>query len=292
MLLSDVIGKLDSNTMFVTVTFHLPGDKRKGSIYELVGEGNKIPEGVVGDRYVLHKKILQCDEFLECRRISVDVRRKIRDKWGYPSFMLREGVYRIPKVVKEEVHQYIKDMEAQFYLFRDALLLKYEQLIEDDRVALGSLFRKEDYPALDDFASRFGVEYRFFTIETEHSNVSEDQSIAEEVNLIKYHLRKGALAILETIHNCLGYSNTGRKMPMKESTWNRFLEFLRLFDVKNVVDDNELASLVGEIKEVLGEASLDDVRDEVFRSSVEDVVGRIVFGIKGLVEDSERCIIL
>jgi len=272
--------------VYLTVTFHIAYLSRKGDLSKVEVEAEK-------SRLSLHKRIAQCEEYDKCVAIATSVRKDIREKWGFPTVVLRDGVYIIPIELVEEVKEYIEEKKAEFNSWRDRFIKKYTRLIEEDRVRLGILFSESDYPSPEEMARKFYVYYRFFEINDLPIGLEERQKeLEEEYKQLQYFLRKGMLEIFQTVLNCLGTTPSGRKGGIKEKTFERLCFLLDVFGKRNITEDKELADIVDKMKAIFEGKSLADVQDHGFHGRIQEEVANLVRKTKRLVEESERCITL
>lgn len=150
----------------------------------------------------------------------------------------------------------------------------YPQAIEDARALLGTAFKEEDYPPVDEIERYFTLDVKFLPMPAGDQimnalgaevaadvNRHVDEMLKEAANDAKDRLRKAVERMAETL------TKGGKIYDTMPGTINELAEQLPV--LAGITDDKELASMVKEVKETLSGYHGDDFRgNKVAQSTV------------------------
>src|SRR3990172_5607830 len=123
--------ELFDKTTCLSVTFHMPGRNRHGSLDKVTTEAEK-------SELVLTKRIFDSDNYRKCVRIAVKTRDWLNTR-ALPS-PLKEGTYLIPIALLDSVESKMSEIKTEYAKAADAFILEYPGLILEWREKLKDQF--------------------------------------------------------------------------------------------------------------------------------------------------------
>lgn len=230
----------------------------------------------------ISKRMLSSKEFAAILRLDSQLKTWLH-KLALPSFF-RRGTFLLPL-------RLVDTIDTALFSYKEArdnavneLLDAYPRIIEADKAKLGPEFCATDYPSKDMLKASFYVSYRYVSLETpdkledisasifqrEKERVAQMwDSAADNVrNLLRYSLQETLDALLKAIRP----DEDGRKKRLSKSVVNNLMDFLAMFDMRNITDDEELAEIVDKCKNILGGKDISNIkkdtelRDQVYTS--------------------------
>tara|TARA_R110000824_G_scaffold136367_2_gene299952 strand:+ start:913 stop:1893 length:981 start_codon:yes stop_codon:yes gene_type:complete len=286
-----------SKTIAVSIQFGSIGQSRKVSMTGVDIDADK-------NRLSLSAKILQCKEADAIRSLFGEVRLSLVDtRQGLllPS-LFKRGVYLVPIASVEAVDGILKQGREDLAERVEALVAVYPERIEADRIALCSKFSSAHYPSVEELREMFSISWRYLSLGASSQLESISASVyADEVERVKIEcasvgdeikatLRGAALALVTSMHERLsGFTESGKPKIFRDSTVNKLVEFLNTFEVRNVMNDSELSSTLGQMRSLLSGVTPADLRsNEALRSAVGEQVGAIQESLTALVTTQTR----
>jgi len=168
------------------------------------------------------------------------------------------------------------------------LLDAYPTIIDEDKKKLGPEFNSGDYPDKEVLEASFYVSYRYVSLETpekledisasifqrEKERVSQMwDSAAENVrDLLRFSLQE----TVDKLTCALKPSEDGSRKRLAKSTVSNLVEFLAMFDMRNITDDKELEAVVNKCKSVLEGVDLTNIKkNEEIKNRVLTSLGEV-----------------
>jgi len=194
---------------------------------------------------------------------------------GLPSFF-KPGTHRLPLAMVEEVEQKMTDFLKLRGPAIDKFCALYPDLIEAMREPLGSQYRREDYPPVEDVRARFSFEWRWFELDGVPDRLDAvstaayraakkrlDQNMAEVVDGLRTALREFLRGIVaELTKKLAGEGDEAPKQFRQSTVLNDLSEFFRTFPLRNVTDDAALADVVAQLRLLTSNVDLDEVKTD------------------------------
>lgn len=148
---------------------------------------------------------------------------------------------------------------------------QYEGWKEEARKTHGALFKEENYPSLDDLRSKFGFDIDVLPIPNVADwrvNLANDQAEELRKNVSQKYIelqQRAMRSLCESLMEVVEHMHTRLSDPeakFKNSLVENVKEQLEIVSSLNVTDDKVLAAMVAEVKEKLGSAKPDELRDD------------------------------
>jgi len=263
-------------TRCLSVTFHLPGDSRKGSLGDVSVDADK-------SELRLQKKIFRSESFRKAQVISIKTRQWIEAR-SLPS-PLRSGTYLIPESLVDAVEEKLKEAESEFNAAADAFCNEYPTLIKNAKERLRGQFNQNNYPPVDQMRRKFWME-RLFLDFAPSNGIEQTEELSRAIDEIKAALRCGLLDLIDKLSGMLGTKKNGKKRAVTDKALQSFNEWIALLPERLVVDDAELVKLVDQAKELMSGKSRADFRDiESVRTATRKGLQEVGEQIRGLLKD-------
>ena len=255
-----------------------------------LGNRRKVPTSMVevdADPGAVHvgKELLESPELKTVAGEDDAIR-----KWVYarslPSYgTLRDGVYRIPLTLVDQVDEELEAFRQRRQALIDKFLEGYPALVNKALIRLRALYNPNDYPHLDQVAARFTFDYRylaFMTPETLSARLLSRErakaaaEVSTEVEEIKVALRAGFAELVAHAADRLVVRPDGKKVAFRDSLVSNMEEFFGYFGARNLVGDDELAALVERARESMKGVTAQTLRtDDVTRASVKKTLDQV-----------------
>lgn len=202
---------------------------------------------------------------------------------GY-GFTLGGGQNLIPVTLIPAVRERIQEMISDRNEAIDRFVEHYESYIEEAKVSNGKLFEAEKYPTAEEVRNSFVFEYKFIgnQVPEELKKVSEDLYEAEKERIelecaaaapqIREALRQSFLGLVDHFANALkNDEKTGRRKVFSGSNVTHLVDFISLFNDKDLTGDKSLKDLVSQAKSMVDGFDIDKMKsDDEFRAELEE----------------------
>ncbi|MBU6231560.1 hypothetical protein KGP36_02735 [Patescibacteria group bacterium] len=207
-----------------------------------------------------------------------ETKEKLTGRFGraLPS-KIKEGLF----VVRKEL---VQEFEDELRASLEKLSAEYLPAVKGDYVfskerargtpvkqgGLGPLYREADYPTADDFCGCFGLEWQWLAL-----GVPEDlpaalraeaaekleRQFTEAAEEVKLALREAFADLIDHATEKLKPAAPGEKQAVfRDSMIGNIAQFCQVFESRNLMNDTDLASLVGQAKQLLTGLNPDRLR--------------------------------
>ena len=180
----------------------------------------------------------------------------------------------------------------------ESFLNAYPRLCQEAAGRLRTLYNPADYPPVDEVRSHFsfGWQYvsygvpeqlpeisaQFFQEEREKAVVAMSEACTE----IQQVMRASLLELVSHLRDRLGDQPDGKPQRLRESTLQKLRDFLGTFDLRNVVDDQELKEQVQKARALLEGVSTDALRNmPLIRACVREGMAELATQMDALAGD-------
>jgi hypothetical protein len=291
---------LFEKTIAVSISFGTIANQRRTSLTGVEVDADK-------DRLNMNALILQCPEMKAIRGVMAKTRERILDdKKGLTlPALFKRGVALVPIALIGDVENILSDARVELAAHVEALILNYEQRIEEDRARLRSRFNTKHYPSKAALRDTFTISWRYLqltpssqlkAISSEVYQKEVARVMAEAAQLgdtIKQTMRAAAHELVKALHDRLGYDKEGNPLVFRNSTVNNLTAFLDTLAYRNVTGDQELSDLMAEMSALLNGVDADALRNnEGLRKAVESKTAEIIGGLDSLVMEQHRRVVL
>lgn len=268
---------IDKNSILVILRLSKPGNRRK------------VPSGMVAvdadsDSVSVAKELLDCKELADIAALDGTIRRWIYTRC-LPSGVLKEGVYRLPIVLIDEVDQELVNFRTQRQNLINTFLQVYPEKSLEARNRLRVLYDASDYPSVDAIRDSFDMQWRYLAldipqalsaslVERERKKAASD--VAAEFEEIRIALRKSFADLVQHAASSLAVDQTGKPRIFRDSLITNMEQFLAYFNARNITNDSDLAALVEQARAVLHNLTPEELRTQIdVRAQVRDTFTQI-----------------
>lgn len=278
------------SAVLLRLSFEKFGNVRKADKKQIQTDADK-------DRLKLGKVLFDCEEYnaigtfdgklrewVTARAIAVDV--------GFP------GVYILPLALLQDVEAKMTAAKVERAALVGSFLGVYDSEREKARVRLNGQFQESDYPAADVVRSRFGLSWRYVTFDVpdklppevlERERQAREESFAAMENEVRLALREGLADLAGHLVERLADSPAGEKKIFRNSAVENLVEFLDLFNARDVTKDSELQALVSKARDVIKFADPERLRkSSSIRAEVREKLAGVKVAVDSLVDVQRR----
>lgn len=252
---------LARKTVCIKVRVSTMGNTRKVSTSQIEADADK-------DLLRVSKHLLDSAELKAIGRFDGEVRRFLYNL----CLPFEIGIHLLPIAALETVEQRLRQFAAERGQLVAAFLAAYPSLCQTAPTRLRALYNPADYPPAPDVARQFGFSWQYvsFGVPEQLKGISQEvfeqerekaaQRMAEASSEIQLVLRETMAKLVQHMADRLTEGSDGKPLRFKETTVSNLVEFLANFEFRNVTDDAQLQSLVGQARGLLQGISTDDLR--------------------------------
>ena len=155
----------------------------------------------------------------------------------------------------------------------EVFLGAYPRLCQEAAGRLRTLYNPADYPPADEVRSRFNFSWHYVSygvpeqlreISARIFQVERDkaaQAMSEACAEVQQVMRASLLELVSHLRDRLCDQPGGKPQRLRESTVQKLRDFLATFDLRNVVDDQELKEQVEKARALVEGVSTDALRN-------------------------------
>ena len=279
--------ELAKQTVFIKVHLGLLGNTRKVSASQVEVDADKALIRV-------SKTLLDSPELQAVRGLDGDVRHFLYDM----CLPFDVGIHLLPLCLVESVEEKLREFKEKRSELVETFLTAYPRLCREAAGRLRTLYNPTDYPPVDEVRSRFTftwqyvsygvpeqlreISARFFEEEREKAVVTMSEACKE----IQQVMRASLLELVNHLRDRLTEQADGKPQRLRESTVQKLRDFLATFDLRNVVDDQELKEQVERARELLAGTTTDAIRNTTeMRAKVREGMTGIAASLEAMVSD-------
>ena len=230
-----------------------------------------VMEQIGDSEWLRGRKYLVDPETLSPIRSVIARARKDLEKGALP-FPIN-GLTLVPKECLGKVEEQLLSYQAGFWREVDEFETQYAEARATAKERLGPLFNEQDYPL--NIRSKFGFEWRYLTLSTpgkydvltpeiyEREKAKFEAMMEETRELAMAALRQEFADHVGHIVDRLTKNPDGKPKIFKNSMIEKTQEFLDAFTSRNLFNDDSLAGLVAEAKEIIGGIQPGWIREDV-----------------------------
>jgi hypothetical protein len=183
------------------------------------------------------------------------------------------GIHLLPLGLVETVEEKLREFKDKRGELVESFLSASPRLCREAAGRLRTLHNPTDYPPVDEVRSRFTfawqyvsygvpeqlreISAQFFQEEREKAVVAMSEACSE----IQQVMRASLLELVSYLRDRPGDQPDGKPQRLRESTLQKLRDFLGTFDLRNVVDDQELKEQVEKARALLEGVSTNALRN-------------------------------
>jgi len=208
------------------------------------------------------------------------------------------GIHLLPLGLVETVEEKLRQFKDKRGELVESFLSAYPRLCQEAAGRLRTLYNPADYLPVDEVRSHFtfGWQYVSYGVPEQLREISA-QSFQEErekavvvmseaCSEIQQVMRASLLELVSHLRDRLGDQPDGKPQRLRESTLQKLRDFLGTFDLRNVVDDQELKEQVEKARALLEDVSTDALRNmPLVRAWVRDGMAEVAAQMEVLAGD-------
>jgi hypothetical protein len=253
---------LARKTVFIKLHLGLLGNSRKVSSSQVEVDADKALIRV-------SKTLLDSPELQAIRTLDGDIRRYLYDT----CLPFDVGIHLLPLALLETVDKRLGEFKEKRDELVEVFLAAYPRLCQEAAARLRTLYNPADYPPVWEVRSHFTLSWQYVSygvpeqlgeisgriFETEREKAA--QAMSEACDEIQQVMRASLLELVSHLRDRLTDQPDGKPQRLRESTLQKLRGFLSTFDLRNVVDDQELKEQVDKARALLEGVSTDALRN-------------------------------
>ncbi len=268
---------LDKNSILLLMRLSKLGNRRKVSsgMVEVDADKEVITVG---------KLLLDCKELADISTFDGQIRQYVYVR-SLPSGVLKEGVYRLPLTLVDEVDRGLKNLGDQRLQLIDEFLTVYPIKVDEARTRLRALYNPADYPPVEQVRQAFDFQWRYLAlgvpntisnvlIQQEREKASQD--LAAEMDEIRLALRMAFADLVNHATAALTVGPDGKPKIFRDSLVSNLEQFFNYFDARNLTGDEDLADLVQRARDIMKGVRPEDLRTDMdLRREVQQTMAEV-----------------
>jgi len=261
-------GNIFDKATLLVLNFEGIGNSRKIKTAQLEAQAD-FEEDLVN----ASKKLFKCDEYQAIKSSEAEMRAFVNRK-ALPSYFQR-GTYLVPNRSIPTVVEKLKEVKAS----RDeklvpAFIARYDEIVAANMKAQGDLANPTDYESRDVVRAKFAMDWHWVRFSVAGSLEGIDAQLYEEekqkakatwtaaANEMVTLVRATFIEIIEHVLDRLSGGEDGKPKIFKNSLVENLNAFLSDFEERNdILDDEKLATLVNEMRQVMDGVDAEELRD-------------------------------
>lgn len=198
-----------------------------------------------------------------------------------PGHMFTAGSYLIPDTRIDRAEQIVEKCQSKINHLVPQLQAEWDNILDNARTELGDLFDISEYPPVSELPRRIYVqtEYRSIDVPGKLQRMRQDiftrekeklqRDVADAGEEIKVLLRTEFQQLVTHMVERLQPDTDGKPKIFKASVLDNLANFMENFGARNILDDQELKTLVEQSRQLLQGASPEAIRGGThFRDSL------------------------
>ena len=218
----------------------------------------------------LSKQLLDSPELKAIQKLDSEVQGYLRTVAF--SSMFKGGVYLIPLAIVEQVEAALKNFAERRQVLVNAAVDAYPQRTQETSERLGVVHQPGDYPSAKRFEATFTFEWQYVTFDTPTRLKAisaalfeqEREKAAAKLSVVadecRDAMRAGLASMVDRLVERLTPDADGKPKKFTKTAVTNIHEFLASFELRNVTDDAELASVVEQARKVMAGVDVDMLR--------------------------------
>lgn len=282
------MSQLQDKTVVLDVTFHKPGRFRKGNLSNVDIDADK-------DSLRLSKDVIQSSHYIACEGVQRRLDAFLRTRRLKAPF--RRGVYLIPVGCVEEVYKRLEEAKAEFNQEADSLVEEWPTIREKAERKLRSQFDEKTFPTAERIRNAMSMEWKLLKFSVPDSEsvgdvLAEIESQKAEKSWVKAE-QEVTLALRQSLNELLGHLSTkltesadGSKKVLKQSAVDKVWDFLESFSKRNVMNDEEMETLVQKARNLFDGKKADDFRNNKQSTAVQ--IKKLENQLETMIDEQKR----
>jgi len=280
--------KIMENAVLIRVAFGGPGETRQGSLAGVETDFDK-------SRARLDLKLYDCAEYSRIAKSDTQARANVAGRLAISVDLGFPGVYVCPLAMLDRIEQELTDYRDRV---RPQLIAAfgtvYEAQRDEARRRLNGQFREEWFPAWDVVRAKFRFTWRYVTFKTPDTLPPEilareqealEKQFSDMAADVREALRAGLRDLVAHLADVLtNKAENGKPKIFRDTTVSNLVDFLDLFEARDVTQDEDLRQMVRTARRIIGDATPQDLRDRVdLRQAVGLGMAQVAAAVDGLI---------
>lgn len=240
-----------------------------------------------------NKELLDSPELKTIERFDGTVQKYVRNI----CLPFDRGIHFCPLAMVETLDERMEEFFQERQVLVKEFTKAYVATCERSARLLDKLYNPADYPPEQSVESEFSFEWQYITlgVPKQLGTISASilrkerekaaQSLKEASQEIQNVMRTTLATMVERLRNTLTPEPDGRKKRFYETAVTNLTDFLATFDLRNVMDDQQLKGLVDQARALLNGLDVETIKNtDTLRDRLRDGMADIAGKLEPLVE--------
>jgi hypothetical protein len=265
------------NSTLLKISFSKLGGSRKADLSKVTTEADK-------KSLKLSKVLYVSPEYAAVGKFDGEINRLI-SSWAIPCNAGFRGISILPLKLMDRADKFLTEaMEKRKQLVQNFIDV-FPAEIDEARVRLKDQFDESNYPSVDKIQELFSMSYAYITFKVP-DNLPEEVKKRESDKLtarfseveadVRDAMREGLAKLVKHLVDSLQVGDDGKQKIFRNSSVNNLVEFLELFNDRNITNDRDLEQLANKAREVIAGVDPDALRS---KTSIRDSVKTGLVGV-------------
>jgi len=265
------------NSTLLKISFSKLGGSRKADLSKVTTDADK-------KSLKLSKVLYVSPEYAAIGKFDGEINRMIAGL-AIPCNAGFRGISILPLKLMDRVDKLLTDAMAKRQQLVDNFVDVFPAEVDEARIRLKDQFCEENYPSIEDVRKAFAMSYAYVTFKVP-DNLPEEVKKREADKLtarfseveteVRDAMREGLSKLVTHLVDSLQVGDDGKQKIFRNSSVNNLVEFLELFNDRNITNDRELEELANKAKTVIAGVDPTALRDtssirQSVKAGLEDV---------------------
>jgi hypothetical protein len=214
-------------------------------------------------------------------------------------FPLKRGIHLLPKLLYAEVEAALVNHKEGMDKLVEAFINRFDEIVQESKAFLKDQFNPADYPSKEVVRDKFQFTWRYLKFGPDDTIQQMDRDrlaresalyqadIQEGSEAIRLILRKSFQDIVTHLFDVLTPEPGGRRKTIKKGGLDPLTEFIRLFNPRDLTEDEELRKLVEQAKQLAAGISPEAIRsNESIGQRLQEGFGMLKQQVDKIVSDA------
>lgn len=253
------------------------------------------------DQLNLTKRLVDARTLRPAMRVLGKAKQYLRSRAIAAHRVFGERTYLVPSLCSVEVDERLTELSGELALEAQKVADGWAEAVATQAAKLGPLFDATQYPTADDVKTSFGLDWSFVSfaapenLETVSSalfrreQAKTERQFADAYDEVRIVLRETLRTLVSEIAAKLAPKDDGQPRVFRGTILDDLADFLGSFDLRNIADDRELATVVYRLRGLTHGIDAEALRDGAqLREAIRSQMATATAELDALVETGRR----
>jgi hypothetical protein len=263
--------------------------------------GGETHEVISTDKKALamQKKLLDTSVLSKPVAVQEAVKNYLRSVATAGHKVFGPGIYLVPSVMVPEVEARLRMYLHDFDEAKSEFTKRYQAAVDDRRAKLKELFNPADYPAPEQAAAAFQIDWNYRSFGAPDNLEHVDKAIAKAAESkymaqmgqmydeVEKGLMQAALHVVRELQERLAPKADGTRKALYDTALDDLREFLRTLPFRNMTDNEQLQQALARVTEATAGIEVEDIRgSKHLRAKLGEAAAEAAAKLDALVQET------